>query len=103
MLKENDIPIFEDDTIYVVVALQVLSVGTVRCKTNGVDDGDPSAPRTEKSTAHDCVLFSQRNQAYHDPQSSQVRCASVCILLLCVCACVFVGGFLGETCLIYSK
>ncbi|KAJ4944708.1 hypothetical protein JOQ06_013248, partial [Pogonophryne albipinna] len=54
MLKENDIPIFEDDTTYVDVALQVLSVGTVRCKTNGVDDGDPSAPRTEKTTAHDC-------------------------------------------------
>ncbi|XP_034095155.1 somatostatin-like receptor F_48D10.1 isoform X1 [Gymnodraco acuticeps] len=51
---------------------KVLSVGTVRCKTNGVDDGDPSAPRTEKTTAHDCVLFSQRNQAYHDPQSSQI-------------------------------
>ncbi|KAK1886665.1 Somatostatin receptor type 5 [Dissostichus eleginoides] len=51
---------------------KVLSVGTVRCKTNGVDDGDPSAPRTEKTTGHDCVLFSQRNQAYHDPQSSQI-------------------------------
>ncbi|KAK5866298.1 hypothetical protein PBY51_020499 [Eleginops maclovinus] len=51
---------------------KVLCVGSVRCKTNGVDDGDPSAPRTEKTTAHDCVLFSQRNQAYHDPQNSQI-------------------------------
>ncbi|KAL6110412.1 sstr5 [Pungitius sinensis] len=44
----------------------------VRCKTNGVNDGDISAPRTEKSTAHDCMVLSPRNQAYRDPQSSQV-------------------------------
>ncbi|XP_074485077.1 somatostatin-like receptor F_48D10.1 [Sebastes fasciatus] len=51
---------------------KVLCVRSVRCKANGVDDGDPSAPRTEKTTAHDCVLLSPRNEAYHDPQSSQI-------------------------------
>ncbi|XP_056265562.1 somatostatin-like receptor F_48D10.1 [Pseudoliparis swirei] len=29
---------------------KVLCVRSVRCKANGVDDGDPSAPRTEKTT-----------------------------------------------------
>lgn len=66
----------------VAVALQVLCVRSVRCKTNGVNDGDPSAPRTEKSTAHDCVVLSPRNQAYRDPQSSQVLRLYVCV---CVC------------------
>uniref|UniRef100_A0A3P9BIK5 Somatostatin-like receptor F_48D10.1 n=1 Tax=Maylandia zebra TaxID=106582 RepID=A0A3P9BIK5_9CICH len=41
-----------------------------------VHDGDPSVPRTEKTTAQDCILLSPRNQVYHDPQSSQVT--SVC-------------------------
>ncbi|KAA8595130.1 hypothetical protein FQN60_012265 [Etheostoma spectabile] len=36
----------------------VLCVRSVRCKVNGVDDGDPSAPRTEKTTAHDCIRLS---------------------------------------------
>lgn len=58
--------------IIVVVALQVLCVRGMRCKANGVDDGDPSAPRTEKTTSNDCILLSPRNQVYHDPQSSQV-------------------------------
>ena len=66
--------------VIVFVALQVLCVRSMRCKASGVDDGDPSAPRTEKTTAHDCVLLSPRNQVYHDPQSSQV--VSVCA---CVC------------------
>ncbi|KAM7010136.1 somatostatin receptor type 5 isoform 2-T2 [Tautogolabrus adspersus] len=50
----------------------VLCVRSMRCKASGVDDGDPSAPRTEKTTAHDCVMLSTRNQVYHDPQSSQI-------------------------------
>nr|XP_020491517.1 somatostatin-like receptor F_48D10.1 [Labrus bergylta] len=50
----------------------VLCVRSMRCNTSGVDDGDPSAPRTEKTTAHDCVMLSTRNQVYHDPQSSQI-------------------------------
>lgn len=65
--------------IIVVVAMQVLCVRSMRCKASGVDDGDPSAPRTEKTTAHDCVLLSTRNQVYHDPQSSQVLCVSACV------------------------
>ncbi|XP_062296887.1 somatostatin-like receptor F_48D10.1 [Scomber scombrus] len=44
----------------------------MKCKANGVDDGDPSAQRTEKSTANDCILLSTHNQVYHDPQSSQI-------------------------------
>lgn len=66
--------------VIVFVALQVLCVRSMRCKASGVDDGDPSAPRTEKTTAHDCILLSPRNQVYHDPQSSQVVsvCVSVC-------------------------
>nr|XP_020451952.1 somatostatin receptor type 5-like isoform X1 [Monopterus albus]XP_020451953.1 somatostatin receptor type 5-like isoform X1 [Monopterus albus] len=51
---------------------KVLSVRSMKCKSNGVDDGDPSAPRTEKTTAHDCILLSPHNQVYLDPQSSQV-------------------------------
>ncbi|XP_076004170.1 somatostatin-like receptor F_48D10.1 [Genypterus blacodes] len=51
---------------------KVLCVRSMRCKTNGVEDGDPTAPRTEKTTAHDCVLLSARNQVYQDPQSSQI-------------------------------
>uniref|UniRef100_A0A8C2XND9 G-protein coupled receptors family 1 profile domain-containing protein n=1 Tax=Cyclopterus lumpus TaxID=8103 RepID=A0A8C2XND9_CYCLU len=53
---------------------KVLCVRNVRCKAKGVDDGDPSAPRTEKTT----VAPSPRNQAYHDPQRSQVH-ARVCV------------------------
>ncbi|GLD62460.1 somatostatin-like receptor F_48D10.1 isoform X2 [Lates japonicus] len=52
---------------------KVLCVKSMMCKANGVDDGDPSAPRTEKTTAHDCILLSPRNQVYHDPQSSQAH------------------------------
>lgn len=51
----------------------------MRCIANDVDDGDPSVPRTEKTTAQDCILLSPRNQVYHDPQSSQVT--SVCVLM----------------------
>lgn len=58
------------------MTLQVLCVRTMRCVANDVDDGDPSVPRTEKTTAQDCILLSPRNQVYHDPQSSQVT--SVC-------------------------
>lgn len=65
---------------FVVVALQVLCVRSMRCKASGVDDGDPSAPRTEKTTAHECVLLSPRNQVYHNPQSSQVA-YSVCLCI----------------------
>ncbi|XP_041641899.1 somatostatin-like receptor F_48D10.1 [Cheilinus undulatus] len=50
----------------------VLCMRSMKCKASGVDDGDPSAPRTEKTTAHDCVVLSPRDQAYHDPQSSQI-------------------------------
>ncbi|XP_038127764.1 somatostatin-like receptor F_48D10.1 [Cyprinodon tularosa] len=51
---------------------KVLCVKGLRCGVNGVDDGDPSAPRTEKTTAQDCILLSPRNDAYHDLQSSQI-------------------------------
>ncbi|KAK2919267.1 somatostatin-like receptor F_48D10.1 isoform X1 [Channa argus] len=51
---------------------KVLCVRSVRCKANGVDDGDPSAPRTEKTTAQDWVLLSPRNQVNRDPQISQI-------------------------------
>ncbi|XP_026025990.1 somatostatin-like receptor F_48D10.1 isoform X2 [Astatotilapia calliptera] len=51
---------------------KVLCVRTMRCVANDVDDGDPSVPRTEKTTAQDCILLSPRNQVYHDPQSSQI-------------------------------
>ncbi|CAL9700617.1 unnamed protein product [Knipowitschia caucasica] len=49
---------------------KVLCVKSVRCQTNGVDDGDPSAPRTEKT--QDCLLLSPRNQVYHHPQCGQI-------------------------------
>ncbi|KAJ3615082.1 hypothetical protein NHX12_018650 [Muraenolepis orangiensis] len=42
---------------------KVLCMRGFRCKTNDVEDGDPSAPRTEKST---------RTQAAQDPECSQV-------------------------------
>ncbi|KAM9314799.1 somatostatin-like receptor F_48D10.1 [Pholidichthys leucotaenia] len=51
---------------------KVLCVRSMRCAANGVDDGDPSAPRTEKTTAQNCILLSPRNQAYHDARSSQI-------------------------------
>ncbi|KAM4584714.1 somatostatin-like receptor F_48D10.1 isoform 3-T3 [Odontesthes bonariensis] len=51
---------------------KVLCVKSMRCTANGVDDGDPSAPRTEKTTAQDCIQLSPRNEVYHDPQSSQI-------------------------------
>ncbi|KAM8878340.1 somatostatin receptor type 5 isoform 2-T4 [Spinachia spinachia] len=51
---------------------EVPCVRSVRCKTNGVNDGHPSAPRTEKTTARDCMLLSPRNQAHRDCESSQV-------------------------------
>ncbi|XP_041840176.1 somatostatin receptor type 5 isoform X3 [Melanotaenia boesemani] len=54
------------------IKIEVLCVRRMRCTANGVDDGDPSAPRTEKTTAQDCVLLSPRNEFYHDPQSSQI-------------------------------
>ncbi|KAF7223720.1 somatostatin-like receptor [Nothobranchius furzeri] len=51
---------------------KVLCVRSMRCAANGVDDGEPSAPRTEKTTAQDCILLSPRNKVCNDPQSSQV-------------------------------
>ncbi|XP_029014993.1 somatostatin-like receptor F_48D10.1 isoform X1 [Betta splendens] len=52
---------------------KVLCLRGMRCKANGVDDSDPSAPRTEKTTSHnDCILLSPRNQVHHDAPSSQV-------------------------------
>ncbi|XP_013886195.1 somatostatin receptor type 5 [Austrofundulus limnaeus] len=51
---------------------KVLCVRRLKSSVNGVDDGDPSAPRTEKTTAQDCILLSPRDELYHDPQSSQV-------------------------------
>ncbi|KAJ0050447.1 hypothetical protein NL108_003672 [Boleophthalmus pectinirostris] len=52
---------------------KVLCVKSVRCQANDVDDGDPSAPRTEKTTtAQDGLLLSPRNQVYHQPQCSQI-------------------------------
>lgn len=69
-------PSKDNNSTNIVMTLQVLCVRTMRCVANGVDDGDPSAPRTEKTTAQDCILLSPRNQVYHDPQSSQVT--SVC-------------------------
>ncbi|KAM7418769.1 hypothetical protein PAMA_016072 [Pampus argenteus] len=53
-----------------VVALRMLCVRSMRCKANGVDDGDPSAPRTEKSTANDCILLSPHNQISPHPPGS---------------------------------
>ncbi|KAG7281910.1 hypothetical protein CRUP_002968, partial [Coryphaenoides rupestris] len=52
---------------------KVLCVRSFSCKTNGVEDGDPSAPRTEKTTTHSCPFLSARNQAETtlDPQCSQ--------------------------------
>uniref|UniRef100_A0A3Q3XM23 G-protein coupled receptors family 1 profile domain-containing protein n=1 Tax=Mola mola TaxID=94237 RepID=A0A3Q3XM23_MOLML len=35
---------------------KVLCVRSMRCKSGGVDDSDPSAPRTEKTTAQDGIL-----------------------------------------------
>uniref|UniRef100_A0A665UA73 G-protein coupled receptors family 1 profile domain-containing protein n=1 Tax=Echeneis naucrates TaxID=173247 RepID=A0A665UA73_ECHNA len=57
---------------------KVLRVKIMRCKANGVDDGDPSAPRTEKTTAQDCVLLSPRNQVYHDSQTLTTPTSSAC-------------------------
>ncbi|XP_071387565.1 somatostatin-like receptor F_48D10.1 [Centroberyx affinis] len=51
---------------------KVLCVKSLRRKANGVEDGDPSAPRTEKTFTQDCTLLPPRNQDYHDLQSSQV-------------------------------
>ncbi|KAM9856949.1 somatostatin-like receptor F_48D10.1 [Aulostomus maculatus] len=51
---------------------KVLFVRSVWCKANGIDDGDPSAQRTDKTTPNDCALLSPHNQVYHDPQSSQI-------------------------------
>ncbi|XP_044203481.1 somatostatin receptor type 5 [Thunnus albacares] len=70
-LSDNFKQSFRKPLQIISVALQGLCV-RMRCKTNGVDDGDPRAPRTEKSTANDCILLSTHNQVYHDPQSSQV-------------------------------
>lgn len=61
-----------DSLQIITVVLQVLCMRGMRCKANGVDDCDPSAPRTEKTTSNDCILLSPCNQVYHDPQSSQV-------------------------------
>uniref|UniRef100_A0A8C6WRM0 G-protein coupled receptors family 1 profile domain-containing protein n=1 Tax=Neogobius melanostomus TaxID=47308 RepID=A0A8C6WRM0_9GOBI len=53
---------------------KALCVKSVRCQVNGVEDGDHSAPRTEKTTtAQDCLPLSPRNQVYCNLQCSQVR------------------------------
>ncbi|KAG7485416.1 somatostatin-like receptor [Solea senegalensis] len=49
---------------------KVLCMKSMRCKANGVDDGDPSAPRSEKTTAHDCIMLSPRNQISPHPPAS---------------------------------
>ncbi|XP_062391758.1 somatostatin receptor type 5 [Sardina pilchardus] len=41
-------------------------------KTNGVEDGDPSQPRTEKTTTHDTFLTPRNNDFNGQAQSSQV-------------------------------
>ncbi|KAG5279078.1 hypothetical protein AALO_G00105840 [Alosa alosa] len=41
-------------------------------KTNGVEDGDPSQPRTEKTTTHDTFLTPRNNDFNGQVQSSQV-------------------------------
>ncbi|XP_041961560.1 somatostatin receptor type 5 [Alosa alosa] len=40
-------------------------------KTNGVEDGDPSQPRTEKTTTHDTFLTPRNNDFNGQVQSSQ--------------------------------
>ncbi|XP_028830070.1 somatostatin receptor type 5 isoform X2 [Denticeps clupeoides] len=40
-------------------------------KTNGVEDGDPSLPRTEKTTTHDSFLTPRNNDFNGNMQSSQ--------------------------------
>uniref|UniRef100_A0A3P9MTA6 Somatostatin-like receptor F_48D10.1 n=1 Tax=Poecilia reticulata TaxID=8081 RepID=A0A3P9MTA6_POERE len=57
---------------YLLIVIKVLCIKGMRCAANGVDDGDPSAPRTEKTTAQDCILLSPRNEVHHDAQSSQI-------------------------------
>ncbi|XP_072318943.1 somatostatin-like receptor F_48D10.1 [Eucyclogobius newberryi] len=50
---------------------KVLCVKSVCCQANGVDDGDRSAPRTEKNTTvKESLFLSPRNQVYHQPQIS---------------------------------
>lgn len=56
----------------VVLVLQVVCFRSVRCKGSGVDEGDHSAPRTEKTTAQDGVMLSPRDPLYQDHRSSQV-------------------------------
>lgn len=63
----------DDPCVDVALLLQVLCVRSLRCAANGVDDGEPSAPRTEKTTTQDCILLSPRNEVLHDAQSSQVE------------------------------
>uniref|UniRef100_A0A3P8SYW5 G-protein coupled receptors family 1 profile domain-containing protein n=1 Tax=Amphiprion percula TaxID=161767 RepID=A0A3P8SYW5_AMPPE len=75
---------------------KVLCVRSMRCNANGVEHGDPSAPRTEKTTAHDCILFSPRT----DAQSSQVNC--VCVCVFCVCARSFCFSVLATASVSFS-
>lgn len=42
-------------------------------KANGVEDGDPSVPRTEKTTTHDSVLMPRNNDFNGHVQGSQVQ------------------------------
>uniref|UniRef100_A0A3P9H7L1 G-protein coupled receptors family 1 profile domain-containing protein n=1 Tax=Oryzias latipes TaxID=8090 RepID=A0A3P9H7L1_ORYLA len=51
---------------------KVLCVRSLQCTASGVDDGDPSAPRTEKSTAQDCILLSPQNEVHCHLQNSQI-------------------------------
>ncbi|XP_024115583.1 somatostatin-like receptor F_48D10.1 [Oryzias melastigma] len=51
---------------------KVLCVRSLRCTVSGVEDGDPSVPRTEKSTAQDCILLSPQNEMHRHPQNSQI-------------------------------
>lgn len=55
---------------FCVFAPQVVCFRSVRCKA--VDDGDHSAPRTEKSTAQDGLMLSPRDPVYRKHRSSQV-------------------------------
>ncbi|XP_054634131.1 somatostatin-like receptor F_48D10.1 [Dunckerocampus dactyliophorus] len=51
---------------------KVLCLKRVRCKANGVDDGDPSARQVMKSTPNECAPHSHHTHVSHRLQSSQI-------------------------------
>ncbi|XP_075896781.1 somatostatin-like receptor F_48D10.1 [Nelusetta ayraudi] len=51
---------------------RVICFRSLRCKGSVVDDGDNSAPRTEKTTAQDGLMLSPRDPIYQDHRSSQI-------------------------------